>query len=99
VPLVPALTITCFSSELRPYRLHPLITTDNSVRPINVTGASTRPAELVAQALAQGTSPFVASVRFGNLLGSSGSVVPMFRKQIAEGGPITSPTWRSFAIS
>jgi len=66
-----------------------LVSSDKAVRPANIMGASKRLSELIIQDMATRPGPIFSMVRFGNVLGSSGSVIPLFHDQIANGGPVT----------
>tara|TARA_B100002052_G_C15886379_1_gene601748 strand:- start:2823 stop:4727 length:1905 start_codon:yes stop_codon:yes gene_type:complete len=66
-----------------------LISTDKAVRPTNIMGATKRFSELILQSISSNSSTRMSMVRFGNVIGSSGSAIPLFQQQIKSGGPVT----------
>ena len=86
VQVTGALARACRTAGVRNFVL---ISTDKAIEPVSVLGASKRLAELACQAIFAGSATSLATVRFGNVLDSAGSVVPLFREQIATGGPVT----------
>lgn len=83
-------TKTCAEAALKAnVETFVLISTDKAVRPTNIMGATKRFSELILQSMASTSKTRMTMVRFGNVIGSSGSAIPLFQKQIKDGGPVT----------
>ncbi|MGM0495244.1 MAG: polysaccharide biosynthesis protein [Bacillota bacterium] len=79
----------CKLSDIYQVKKMVLVSSDKAVRPTNIMGATKRFAEMLIQSYANSSKTSYSAVRFGNVLGSNGSVVPLFKRQIENGGPIT----------